>query len=297
MNDSQQCSDLHIHSRFSDGRLWPEQIVSRAKEHGFRQLALTDHDTLQGTSRFMAACARHDIEGVIGVEIDCVQPEIGFNKELLGYFPSDFKGATFRLLDDMARQRLLVAQQSMVVARSLFGKAVSWEGFMEFRAAGAEDPVKLTLTKVNVYEYLLTIDNSLPDYPIFKKQFYGRDEFTNFRENKPTLFDVIQSVCDDGGRAVLAHPGYMYSLDTDRMLADYQNIMQLFLNLKSRGLWGVELHSYNNSSERDAVNTVIKKLAIDCGLHTTSGSDSHGRGDEKDAFGIFSGPYCDFDFS
>lgn len=35
--------DLHIHSIFSDGELIPSEVVSRAKKHGYRALALTDH--------------------------------------------------------------------------------------------------------------------------------------------------------------------------------------------------------------------------------------------------------------
>lgn len=35
--------DLHIHSFFSDGELSPAEIVQRAKDKGYRALAITDH--------------------------------------------------------------------------------------------------------------------------------------------------------------------------------------------------------------------------------------------------------------
>ncbi|NLB55834.1 MAG: PHP domain-containing protein, partial [Lentisphaerae bacterium] len=47
--------DLHSHSTFSDGSLTPEELVQLAKDENIRALALTDHDTLGGLDRFLAA--------------------------------------------------------------------------------------------------------------------------------------------------------------------------------------------------------------------------------------------------
>ena len=47
--------DMHVHSRFSDGRYTPQQLAAAAKKRGLALLALTDHDTTSGLPVFMEA--------------------------------------------------------------------------------------------------------------------------------------------------------------------------------------------------------------------------------------------------
>jgi predicted metal-dependent phosphoesterase TrpH len=39
-------TDLHLHSRYSDGSEWPEAIAARAAGLGLECVALTDHDSM-----------------------------------------------------------------------------------------------------------------------------------------------------------------------------------------------------------------------------------------------------------
>ena len=48
--------DLHTHSTFSDGTYTPEELVDICAEAELTAVALTDHDTVAGIPRFMAAC-------------------------------------------------------------------------------------------------------------------------------------------------------------------------------------------------------------------------------------------------
>ena len=41
-------ADLHTHTHHSDGQLAPADLVAKARQHGLRALALTDHDTIAG---------------------------------------------------------------------------------------------------------------------------------------------------------------------------------------------------------------------------------------------------------
>jgi error-prone DNA polymerase len=65
------CVHLHVHSAFSflDGCSYPEELVERAAELGYRALALTDHDNLSGVIRFVRACQQAGITPVAGVEL------------------------------------------------------------------------------------------------------------------------------------------------------------------------------------------------------------------------------------
>ena len=50
--------DLHLHSVYSDGSFTPGEIVSDAEKKGLSALILTDHDTTEGTSLMLKACAQ-----------------------------------------------------------------------------------------------------------------------------------------------------------------------------------------------------------------------------------------------
>lgn len=57
--------NLHIHSKFSDGKAEFEDILAQAKEFGFRKIAICDHNTVEGHKKF------HDEILLTGVEFDC----------------------------------------------------------------------------------------------------------------------------------------------------------------------------------------------------------------------------------
>ena len=61
--------DLHSHSTFSDGMLTPEQLAERLDAAGVGFVALTDHDTVDGLTRFRAAASRRGMAAIAGVEI------------------------------------------------------------------------------------------------------------------------------------------------------------------------------------------------------------------------------------
>jgi predicted metal-dependent phosphoesterase TrpH len=63
--------DLHSHTTASDGALSPRELVKLAAKHGVRVLAVTDHDSVSGLPEAMEEAARHGIEIVPGLEINC----------------------------------------------------------------------------------------------------------------------------------------------------------------------------------------------------------------------------------
>jgi hypothetical protein len=63
--------DLHSHTTASDGALAPRELVKLAARHGVKVLAVTDHDSVSGLPEAIEEAAKHGIEIVPGLEINC----------------------------------------------------------------------------------------------------------------------------------------------------------------------------------------------------------------------------------
>ncbi len=61
--------DLHCHSTASDGFLTPTQLIDRAVEKGVTDLALTDHDTVNGLTEAAEAARSTELSFIHGIEI------------------------------------------------------------------------------------------------------------------------------------------------------------------------------------------------------------------------------------
>lgn len=66
-------ADLHMHTRASDGRAYPADMVRAARARGLGAVAITDHDTFAGS----VVAARAGIDGVIVVYGSEVRTEFG----------------------------------------------------------------------------------------------------------------------------------------------------------------------------------------------------------------------------
>jgi len=61
--------DLQIHSIYSDGQWWPDELFTHLAARGFRAVAITDHDTLEHVESLRALGARHGVHVVPGTEL------------------------------------------------------------------------------------------------------------------------------------------------------------------------------------------------------------------------------------
>ena len=71
-------AELHAHTNFSflDGASPPDELVERAVRLGLYGLAVTDRNGLYGTVRFMGAAEEAGLHGVVGTEIDLLDPAV-----------------------------------------------------------------------------------------------------------------------------------------------------------------------------------------------------------------------------
>lgn len=86
--DPPDCIDLHIHSAASDGTLAPPEILELAQGLKLGAIAITDHDTLDGSLQAIAAGIPEGLGFLTGVEISTERPRFFPGKgscHILGY--------------------------------------------------------------------------------------------------------------------------------------------------------------------------------------------------------------------
>lgn len=280
-------ASLHLHSIHSDGRQWPAEMAARCAAFGAEVASLTDHDSFAGVPEFLAACRHHGIDGIAGVEIDCVAPEAGYSKELLGYFPGGGYAATSALIAPGIAARRDAMRSMIDAANRLYGRDdLSFDGLLEFKAGFVNDRVRaleISFIKVDLYRYLKRAGAVPADlgYRDFKNTFRGETE-------KPHLAAVAAAIRADGGFPVLPHPGFVLDEDGPERFA------RLLALCRDAGVWGVELYWYGDPDRTARLNAAVEAAARPHGFRFTHGSDCHGRGSEFDTLERYLGPFAGF---
>jgi hypothetical protein len=294
-------SNLHCHSRYSDGTLWPEAIAERAKGFGLECISLTDHDTLEGTDEFVSACSARGLLGIVGVEIDCMDDAVDYRSELLGYFPEGSCPATRTQLRERISQRRRLMVGYLQRARELFGRPdLDLDELLTLRSGGVALPPsltdRLTLTKPDLFRYLQTKSIAACEvgYTRFKLEWFQPGRLAEEPERAPSLGEAIGWIRTDGGRAVLPHPGWLFDGDPGRVSREQERLRVLLEHARGLGLWGVELYWYLDDTRSAAINVVVREVGSRLGLGFTYGSDCHGPGSHIDSLGAFSGEFAGF---
>ena len=220
-------ANLHLHSVFSDGTQWPEEIVIRAKHAGYQMIALTDHDTMRGIGKFCKECWYDNIMGVPGVEIDCVAPDFSFDKEMLGYFPKRKFQKTSEFTEGIRKNRMSKINHFLDRARDVVFKAyprspeLTYTELVRFKLGFTNDQVMdlpFSWNKSNFYNFLLSKgilgeqggggggSKAKPDegtYKAFKAKYfaadllgdpYGRDDLRGHHNFRRAAVHVDQAL-------------------------------------------------------------------------------------------------------
>lgn len=247
--------DLHTHSTFSDGTFTPEALAALAGEIGLSAIALTDHDTLGGVPRFLAACAAvPGLEGVASVEIS-VEVKQG-TMHILGHFVDPAHDELNAALIQMRGGR--ETRNARILERlQALGVDVTWDDVK--RHAGDEVVGRPHFAKAMVRKGVVTKTAKAFDHWLGKGQPAYIDRF---RLSPAAALRVIRAA---GGVPVLAHP---VSLGLKP-----KGLMVRLQELKSLGLAGLEVY-YSEHTTRMA--STYAAMAAELGLLASGGSDFHG---------------------
>lgn len=239
--------DLHLHTACSDGRETPEIVVYRASQAGLSAIAVTDHDTVDGSIRAVAAAPDHMVV-LSGIELSAAEGESAIH--ILGYGIDPFDDALRVLLESMKRDRYVRAGE-IVNRLHAMDVPLTLES-VEHVAAGSP------ITRAHVAEALRR-EQMVATYTEAFERYLSDAQPAFVLQESLTASEAIAAIHRAGGVAFMAHPGV-----TRRD--------EIIPSLVKAGLDGIEVYHPNHES---AAERFYLNLAEKHGILVSGGSDYH----------------------
>ncbi|HEY5951094.1 MAG TPA: PHP domain-containing protein [Kofleriaceae bacterium] len=253
-------TDLHGHTRFSDGRAEPEDYVAFRAGLGMQVIAISDHDSFAGVPRAAEAARAHGVTLVPAMEVTSFIHFATPRAEqihILAYFPPEraFDGS----LGDTA-----LGARAVAVSRRWRELCLGWLTSLPEEQRYFIDPDRSLADKRGT---------EFPQLQDFLNLVYDRNRLVyqeliryhvQFWEGSAELFgwtpeQAIDCIRADGGLDIVAHPVRVRDkARMDRVIAEAS---------------GIEVYT---SRHRHDIATGFRVRAEAAGKHWTASSDDHG---------------------
>ena len=251
---SPMCVDLHTHSIYSDGSSTTAELVELAIGNGLQGLALTDHDTVEGSVEIKELGEKAGLIIINGVEISTTLQQRTLH--ILGYGIDPNSPALQQWLLPLQAGR--AERNTMILAKlQALGIDISADELNQVSSCGQ--------TGRPHFARLLIQKKVVNSFDAAFRQYLGRNKPAWSGRFSYSAAETISMIHQAGGLAILAHPGH---IDTE-MRTQPRLIQELVL----RGLDGIEI--YYPTHTRKMMKR-LKAIAREHELVVTGGSDFHG---------------------
>lgn len=254
--------DLHIHSCFSDSVLTPVEIVDRWKRDGYKLIAITDHDEIEGSRIAYDYAKGRGIVVIKGIEFDSYD-EMSDEIHILGY-NLDFNNKELKKALSDVRQWRAKRNDEMLSALNELGYEITIDDLLEINDGHFIG--KPTFARAMIKKgYVSDIGEA------FSKVFEVEPSIRNIKKKTLRSDYVVRLIHEAGGIAVLAHPMQQRKADeTDEVF--YKRIIGFMDKFREYGIDAIEC-SHPSASESEAKG--LREYARMYKLKTTTGSDFH----------------------
>lgn len=250
-----------MHSVYSDGSETVEGLIAAAQGMRLAGIAVTDHDCLRQLSSIRAAARGAAVPVLAGVEVSAMDPATGRKLHVLAYgleaTPAG-DGPLERMVDAtlFARTQLLLWQ-----AWTIMRAGETFDG----RELSLDEAIGVGSCSTGFYrQHLIEAFSHLPNaderYQACVKRLFKGGGIADRTIDYPATEDTVRAIREQGGVAVLAHPGQM-----DSWAAVPGSVRA--------GLQGIEVHHPDHGL---ADVERARQVAAEYGLFTTGGSDYYG---------------------
>jgi phosphoribosyl 1,2-cyclic phosphate 1,2-diphosphodiesterase len=245
-------ADLHCHTQLSDGSVTVQDLIDMACKRGLKAIAVTDHDTVAGVSQAVSYGKEKDILVIPGVEISTLDHQRGRKAHILCYL-FDRPEVLEVLLKTTVENRTRAGEEMM---KKIVDSYPITEKMVLKWAKGST-----SLYKQHMMHALMDAGCTNSIYgDLFRELFDSKKGKVYAKVEYPEVREIIQTIHEAGGLAVLAHPAEYDSYD-------------LLEELAGMGLDGVEVsHPRNRPGDQER----LSEFARTHGLVMTGGTDFHG---------------------
>lgn len=267
--------DYHLHTYYSDGSMSPTDIVKRARDLEYMEIAITDHDGIDGVREAQIAGKALEINVISGIELSTAYKDEEFIDELsmhiLGY-RIDIKNKELKKeLEDIREKRKIRNEKLLAVLKDM-GYEVSHEDLYF-------DEEQDYIGKPNIARAMLKRGYIKEAKEAFEPgKFLESPEAKAVKKDKISVQKAIELIKGAGGTAVLAHPMKIKKIGERGSEDFYKNLDMLLRRLKIMGLKGIECYHTEHTEEE---RLKLVELAEKYHMHITQGSDYHGPEFEK----------------
>ena len=255
--------DLHMHTRFSDGELTPQELIDLRASEGYELLAITDHDGMGGSVAGAPYAESLGLQFIYGIEFDSIDA-LGKDLHILGYGVDPHNEVLMDTLIDVLEERRN--------RNDRFRECLNKRGY------GVKPEEVWT---VNSGRYV--------GKPTFATVLMQKGIVSNVREAFDTIFqkddlraikkvtmqtkEVIDVIHIADGLAVMAHP--MEQRRRDESFEEFKPRMYAIMDrMIEYGIDGIECFHPSASQEQSELLVEYTKAH---GLMITRGSDFHTR--------------------
>ena len=254
-------TDYHIHTYYSDGTLSPTEIVKWGKQEKLDQMAITDHDGIDGIPEAMIAAEALDMIVIPGIEFSVDEPG-DITMHMLGYYIDSSNEKLQKKLSDVKAKRK-ERNDKLMAALSDLGYPLDYEDIKKRGGKdylGKPDFARALVEKGYISEFAEAFESG---------RFLMSEEIGRIKKEKMSAKEAIELIAGAGGIPVLAHPMKVFGLKGDY----FEALENLIVTLKKYGLKGIEC-VYPEHSEEETRRLI--SIAEKHKLHITQGTDYHG---------------------
>lgn len=262
--------DLHTHSNISDGTDSPEALVQIAVNLGITTIALCDHDTTAGLSRFLSHATRFNLKAIPGIEISAEWKQ--GNCHILG-LNVDVKNRQFESILQKIRDGRELRNMQICEKLKNIGTPIDIDDIAEFAKGEiiARPHIAMAMMKKG---YCTSIDDAFNRY--LSK---GAPAYVNRYRLSP--IEAVSLLKNSGARVIIAHP--------TQLNLDKESFREFISTLIQHGLDGIEVFTpYTPDSDIAYLSSFCK----DYSLLASGGSDYHGTNKPDHHLGHYRSDKC-----
>jgi 3',5'-nucleoside bisphosphate phosphatase len=266
-------TDLHIHSKASDGKLSVQEIFKEAKDRNISFLAITDHDSIGCQTQAIATAKQEGIRYIAGVELNVTFSHQRYRDgkpvslDFLGYQFDANNNALKSKLETMAKYREERAAKILTNLNAEFKQenipALTGDDLRQI-----EESVDGVLGRPHIADYLVKKNIVKTVKEAFDKYLVKCDA----PKYPLYLEDASKLIREAGGKLVLAHPNDPHGTSLSALTKSLPEQTQIIKEKILPYINGVECWHSRNTPE---TTSHYVTFAIAQGLMMTGGSDCH----------------------